>query len=258
MLKTRVIPILLLKNGLINKPVQFGRLRTVSDPIATARVFEERQVDELILLDIAGDESAETSNDDIILDIADELSVPFAVGGGIRTLDAVRRLIRSGVEKVILNTGAVRAPSLIEESAALFGSQCVVVSIDAMLRDDGTYEVFVDNGKTPTGLDPAAWALEAQSAGAGEIIIASIMQDGTMKGYDIVLTRRVTGSVSVPVIASGGAGNENDFVDAVIDGGADAVAASSVFLFRSTTPNMVKETLRRAGIAVRQSYIAGT
>ncbi|MCG8405727.1 MAG: imidazole glycerol phosphate synthase cyclase subunit [Phycisphaerales bacterium] len=258
MLKTRVIPVLLVKDGLLNKPVQFRRPRTVADPIAIARVFEERQVDELVLLDIGSGAYDEAVNEAIVLDIADELSVPFAVGGGIRSLDTIKRLIRAGAEKVVLNTGAVRTPKLISESATLLGSQCVVVSIDALRADDGRYEVYIDNGKTPTGLEPAAWAREAQELGCGEIVINSILQDGTMEGYDIALIRKVSAAVSIPTVACGGAGKEVDFVDAVTKGGADAVAAGSVFHFRRVTPNMVKEALQQAGIPVRRSYLIGT
>jgi len=155
MLKTRVIPILLLKDGLLNKPVQFKRPRTVADPIAIARVFEERQVDELILLDVGSSTYNEAVNKDIVMDITDELSLPLTVGGGIRTVATVKQLIRAGAEKVTLNTGAVRTPDLIRDSAALFGKQCGVVSIDAMRDEDGRYEVYIDNGQTPTGWEPA-------------------------------------------------------------------------------------------------------
>ena len=258
MLKTRVIPVLLIKDGLLNKPVQFRRPRTVADPIAVARVFEERQVDELVLLDIGCGSYDEAVNEDIVRDIAEELSVPFAVGGGVRSLDSVSMLIRSGAEKVVLNTGAVRTPELVAESARLFGRQCVLVSIDARRHEDGTYEVFIDNGQTPTGRDPAGWAREAVRLGAGEILITSILQDGTMQGYDITLIRTVSAAVDVPVIACGGAGSESDFVEAVIKGRASAVAAGSIFHFRRVTPNMVKETMRQAGIPVRRSYIVGT
>jgi cyclase len=258
LLKTRVIPILLLKDGLINKPLQFKRSRTVADPISVVRVFEERQVDELVLLDIGSARYDEAVNADIVRDIADELSIPFAVGGGIRDVALVRDLIKAGAEKVVLNTGAVRTPNLISESAASLGRQCVVVSIDVMKKEDLTYEVHIDNGREATGLAPDAWAQDAQKQGAGEIIVTSIQQDGTMEGYDLDLVRKIKSSVTVPVIANGGAGSTTDFVDAVQLGGADAVAASSVFHFRRVTPNMVKEAMRVAGILVRESYVVGT
>ena len=258
MLKTRVIPILLLKDGLLNKPVQFKRPRTVADPIAIARVFEEGQVDELMLLDIGSGVYDEAVNEDIVMDIADELSLPFSVGGGIRTVETVKQLVRAGAEKVTLNTGAVRSPDLVRNSSEQLGKQCVMVSIDAMRHEDGRYEVYVDNGQTPTGLEPAEWALQAQRLGAGEILITSILQDGTMEGYDITLIRRVSAAVSIPVIAAGGAGNKQDFIDAVYKGGASAVAAGSIFHFRPITPNMVKESMHQAGIPVRQSYVVGT
>lgn len=258
MLKTRVIPVLLLKDGAINKPVRFQRPRTVANPMAIVRVFEARQVDELVLLDIGCAEFGEAVNAELVRTLADELSVPFAVGGGIRSVATMVDLIKSGAEKVVINTCAFRTPSMISEAASILGEQCIVVSIDAARRPDGRFEVFIDNGRQATGVDPVTWAREARERGAGEILLTSIDQDGTMEGYDIPLIHSVANAVSIPVIACGGAGSVEDFVRAVHLGHASAVAAGSIFHFRRTTPNMVKEALAQAGIPVRASYVPGT
>ncbi|MBM3553952.1 MAG: imidazole glycerol phosphate synthase subunit HisF [Alphaproteobacteria bacterium] len=258
MLKTRVIPILLIKDGGLNKPFRFTRPRTVANPMSIARVFEERKVDELVLLDIGCAGYDEAINEDFVRRIADELTVPFAVGGGVKDVETMKRLIAAGAEKVVINTAAVEVHGLIEAGAALLGRQAIVVSIDALRHPDRRYEVFTRNGKHPTGLEPAAWAREAERRGAGEIIICAMHQDGAMEGYDIDLTRGVADAVSIPVIAAGGAGRVEDFVAAAVDGHASAVAAGSIFHFRHVTPNMAKEALRQAGVPVRRSYIPGT
>lgn len=257
-LKTRVIPVLLLKDGAINKPVQFRRPRTVANPLAIVRVFESRQVDELVLLDIGCAEFGEAVNTDLVRSLADELSVPFAVGGGIRSVAAMVELIKNGAEKVVINTAAFEDPNLIAEAASVLGQQCIVVSIDAARRPEGGFEVFTHNGKQATGADPATWAKKASAMGAGEILLTSIDQDGTMSGFDLQLVQSVTSAVSVPVIACGGAGSTNDFVQVIRQGRASAVAAGSIFHFRRTTPNMVKEAMRIAGVPVRASYLRGT
>lgn len=258
MLKTRVIPVLLLKDGAINKPVRFRRPRTVANPLAIVRVFESRQVDELVLLDIGCAEFGEAVNAELVQSLADELSVPFAVGGGIRSLATMIDLIKNGAEKVVLNTAAFERPALIAEAAAVLGQQCIVVSIDAARKTDGSYEVFTRNGKQATGVDPVTWARKAADLGAGEILLTSIDRDGTMEGFDLPLVHAVAAAVSVPIIACGGAGVPEDFVRVVKQGRASAVAAGSIFHFRRTTPNMVKEAMRNAGIAVRASYVPGT
>lgn len=258
MLKTRVIPILLIKDGGLNKPYRFSRPRTVANPISIARVFEERRVDELVLLDIGSAGYDEAINADFVRRIADELSVPFSVGGGVKTVETMKNLIAAGAEKVVVNTAAVEMPDLIGSGASLLGRQAIVVSIDAMRHADGRLEVYTRNGSHPTGLDPVAWAIEAERRGAGEILICSILQDGTMEGYDIDLIRQVAKAVTIPVIGAGGAGSVEDFVSCAVDGGASAVAAGSIFHFRHVTPNMAKEALRKAGVPVRLSYIEGT
>ena len=251
MLKTRVIPILLIKDGGLNKPVQFKRARTVASPISIVRVFEERKVDELILLDIGCAGYDEPVNADFVRIMAEELTVPLAVGGGIKSVGTMRDLIAAGAEKVVINTAAVETPTLVTDSARLFGRQAVVVSIDAKLVAPGRYEVWIHNGTKPTGLDPVAWAKDAERLGAGEILICSIDRDGTMTGYDLDLLGRVARAVDIPVIGAGGAGSIEDFVDAVTKARVSAVAAGSIYHFRHVTPLMVKQAMREAGIPVR-------
>lgn len=251
MLKTRVIPILLVKDGGLNKPVQFRRPRTVASPISIVRVFEERKVDELILLDIGCSGYEEPVNADFVRMMAEELTVPLAVGGGIKNLETMRQLIAAGAEKVVVNTAAVETPELVTAAARLFGRQAVVVSIDAKTNAEGGYEVLTRNGTHPTGLDPVAWAKEAERLGAGEILICSIDRDGTMQGFDLGLLGAVARAVDIPVIGAGGAGSLEDFVAAVKTARVSAVAAGSIYHFRHITPLMVKRKMQEAGIPVR-------
>lgn len=251
MLKTRVIPVLIIQDGSLKKPVQFRHPRTVANPISIVRVFEERQVDELILLDRGLTIDEEDVDSDLVRDIAEELFVPFVFGGGIRSVDTMRRIIQAGAEKVSINTAAVETPELITDGARKFGSQCIVVSIDARKEDGGTYQVYTRSGSHPTGRDPVAWAREVQDRGAGEILINSILHEGMLKGYDLDLIRAVSDEVSIPVIACGGAGCLEDFVRAVKEGGASAAAAGSFYHYTKYTPNMVKGALARAGVPVR-------
>lgn len=250
MLKVRVIPILLLQDGLIKKPVQFKNPRTISDPITIVRVFEERQVDELILLDIGLSSQEEEIDPDLISDIAMELSVPFTFGGGIDSLKKMKEIIQAGAEKIVLNTAAVKNPSLIDEGASIFGSQCIVISIDA-LKSGNDYEVFIKNGSEPTGLDPVKWAKEVESFGAGEIIINSISHEGMQNGYDLDLIKRITNVVKIPVIAAGGASSIRDCVEVIKTGKASATAVGSMFHYTKFTPNMIKGALHNEGVPVR-------
>ena len=250
MLKVRVIPVLILEDGLLKKPVQFRNPRTVANPISIVRVFEKRQVDELVLLDRGLTVDEEDVDPYLVREIAEELYVPFAFGGGIRSVRAMKEIIQAGAEKVVVNTAAVEIPALVSDGAQKFGSQCIVVSIDALRRGDD-YEVFTRSGSCATGLDVVEWAREVERRGAGEILINSILHEGTMKGYDLELVRRVTEAVSIPVIAAGGAGKLSDFVEPVLEAGASAVAAGSVYHYTKVTPNMVKGVLRQAGVPVR-------
>jgi len=251
MIKTRVIPLLLLKDGLLKKPVRFQNPRTVANPIAIARVFEARQVDELVLLDIGCADGRTNVNPDIVRMITEELTMPFACGGGVRSLETMTALISAGAEKVVVNTAAFEDPALIERGAGRYGRQCIVVSIDARPRDDGAYEVMIRNGSEATGRDAVDWAREAERRGAGEILLNSVERDGVMEGYDLALIRRVAEAVDIPVIAAGGVGAPEHFAPAVLEGHAAAVAAGSIFHYTRITPNMVKQAMREAGIPVR-------
>ena len=250
MLKVRVIPILIIQDGLLKKPVQFRNPRTVANPISIARVFENRQVDELILLDRGLTLDKEDVNPDLAREIAEELYVPFTFGGGIKSIEDMKNIIQAGAEKVSINTAAVQMPDIITQGAKKFGSQCIVVSIDA-LKTDNSYEVYIKSGSMPTGLDAVEWAKKVEKLGAGEILINSISHEGMMKGYDIELIRKVSDAVNIPVIAAGGAGKLDDFVKAVLEGHASAVAAGSIYHYTKFTPNMVKGVLHKAGVPVR-------
>lgn len=250
MLKIRVLPILIIQDGLLKKPVQFRNPRTVAHPISIARVFENRQVDELILLNRGSSLSEDDIDEGLVRNIAEELFVPFAFGGGIRSVDMMKKIIQAGAEKVVINTAAVEIPELISSGAKKFGSQCIVVSIDALKRDD-SYEVYTRSGSTPTGIDAVEWAKKVEKLGAGEILINAISHEGMMQGYDINLIRSISDSVKIPVIAAGGVGKLSDFVQAVVDGHASAVAAGSIYHYTKYTPNMVKGVLHDAGIKVR-------
>lgn len=251
MLKTRVMICLIVQDGLLKKPVQFRNPRTVANPISIVRVFEERQVDELVLLDRGLTVDEEDVDPDLVRGVAEELYVPFAFGGGIGSVEAMKQIIQAGAEKVVINTAAVEMPDLITAGAKKFGTQCIVVSIDALKKTDSTYEVFIRSGLEPVGLEPVTWAKKVEELGAGEILINSIGHEGMMQGYDIELIRSVSDAVTIPVIATGGAGKLEDFVRAVREGHASAVAAGSLYHYTKYTPNMVKGVLDNAGIPVR-------
>lgn len=251
MLKVRVLPILIIQDGLLKKPVQFNNPRTIANPISIVRVFEEREVDELILLDRGKTLDEEDIDPYLVQDIAEELYVPFAFGGGISNIKSMQDIIQAGAEKVIINTFAVQNPELIREGANKLGSQCIVVSIDAMEKKEGGYEVYIKSGSDPTGLEPVEWAKTVEKLGAGEILINSILHDGMMNGYDIPLIKAVSDVVNIPVIAAGGAGKVEDFPPVVLKGKASAVAAASIYHYTKYTPNMVKGFMHKAGIPVR-------
>lgn len=250
MLKVRVIPILLIQDGLLKKPVQFRNPRTVANPLSVVRIFEERQVDELVLLDIGRTADRDDVDPELVRSIAEELYVPFAYGGGVRSVEAMQEIVQAGAEKVVINTAAVELPELISLGARKFGSQCIVVSIDAKTNGN-YYEAYIRSGTEPTGIDAIELARRAELLGAGEILINSISHEGMLKGYNIELIRKISSAVSIPVIAAGGAANMRDFVSAVRDGGASAVGAGSIYHYTKTTPNMVKGALNAAGVPVR-------
>ncbi len=250
MLKKRIIPKLLLKNGRNVKGVKFVELRDTGHPVTNARIYDAQGADELMFLDI----TASTENRGILYDIiartAEEVFMPFCVGGGIRTVEDIRNLLRAGADKVSINTAAVETPELIGQGAELFGSQCIVASID-FRRNGDRCEVYTHGGTVATGLDVLNHARQMAESGAGEILLTSIDRDGTMEGYDLAITRMVSDSLEVPVISSGGAGTLQHLVDAISDGHAAAVAVGSLFHFTDQSPIKARAFMRVAGIDVR-------
>jgi imidazole glycerol-phosphate synthase subunit HisF len=250
MLKVRIIPTLLFKNDLLVKGTGFDSWRHVGGAMQSIKVYNMREVDELIFVDITASLHDRPPDFATIDDLADDCFMPFTVGGGIRSVDDVRRLLQVGADKVSINTAAVYQPNLVAAVSARFGSQCVVVSIDVRKTASG-YEVFTHAGTKASGLDPVSVARNAEAAGAGEILLTSIERDGTMTGYDVELIRMIADAVSIPVIASGGAGNYDHLVAAIADGKASAVAAAAMFHFTQHTPLEAKKHLAAAGIPVR-------
>ena len=250
MLKTRIIPTLLFKDLGLVKGIGFDSWRRVGAVHQSVKVYNLREVDELVFLDITATPGSRPPDYELIDEIADECFMPLTVGGGIRSIKHVHRLLQVGADKVAVNTAAVEVPSLISEVARDFGSQCVVVSIDTRRHPDGSLQVCTRSGTMPVDHDPVALARRAEDAGAGEILLTSIDRDGTMEGYDLPLIRAVSDAVSIPVIASGGAGRPEDMVSAV-ENGAVAVAAASLFHFTQTTPRELKNHLHNHRIPVR-------
>jgi cyclase len=248
----RVIPCLDVTDGRVVKGVNFVGLRDAGDPVELAARYDAEGADELVFLDITASSDGRETMVDVARRTADEVFIPFTIGGGIRAVDDARRLLRAGADKVSVNTSAVDRPQLIEELAGEFGAQCVVCAIDAKARPDGSgWEVYVHGGRTPTGHDAVPWAEQAVRRGAGEILLTSMDRDGTRDGYDCALTRTVADAVSVPVIASGGVGTLEHLVDGVLAGGADAVLAASIFHFGQHSVAEAKAALEAAGITVR-------
>lgn len=252
MLKLRIIPLLLLKNGRVVKTKQFGEYRDVGDPVTAARVYDAQRADELIFLDIAASGEGRKIFLDIVRAAAEECFMPLGVGGGIRTLEQMKELFHNGADKVIINTAAFDVPNLVNQAAEKFGSSNVVVSIDAKKSSTGSYEVYVEGGKKSTGLSPVEWAKSVTKAGAGEIMITSIDREGTMTGLDLELIRTVADAVTVPVIASGGVGSLADFKDGFNSAHASAVAAGSIFHFTDQSPIMTRNYLLNQGVIVRR------
>jgi cyclase len=251
-LKTRIIPTLLHKDFGLVKGVQFDSRRAVGAAMQAIKVYNLRGVDELVFLDVTATREGRPPDHELIDDLADDCFMPLTVGGGIRALADIERLLAVGADKVALGTAAVDDPGLVEQAANRFGSQCVVVSIDVRRDEDGTPLVWTRSGTAATGVDPVALAREVQERGAGEVLLQSIDRDGMMTGYDLELLRGVTAAVTVPVIASGGAGSYAHLAEAILDGGAAAVAAASLFHFTEATPMEAKEHLRSCGIPVRK------
>jgi cyclase len=258
-LKRRLIPKLQMKAsrfGAVERMVlvttiQFGDQVEIGDPVSQAKIYEAQAVDELIFLDLDASGGTRKTLADVVRKAAEEIFMPFTVGGGVRALADFRTLLSNGADKVSINTAAVETPGLIEEAAGAFGAQCVVLSIDYRKRPDGTYRVWTHGGTAETELDPVAWACEGERRGAGEILLTSIDRDGSGQGLDVELTRRVADSVSVPVITSGGCGLAAHFVEGFLQGKADAVSAGTFFSFRDQNPMQARSHIRNAGIPIR-------
>ncbi len=248
----RIIPCLDVNNGRVVKGVNFVNLTDAGDPVAIAEAYDAAGADELVFLDITASSDGRNTVVDMVRRVAEKVFIPFTVGGGIRTVDDFRAILREGADKVSVNSAAIKRPELIKEAAEIFGSQCVVVAIDAKRREpfDG-WNIYLNGGRVDTGIDAIEWAKKAESLGAGEILLTSMDCDGTKSGYDIELTRQISEAVSIPVIASGGAGKLEHFKDAVTEGKADAVLAASLFHFKELEIKEVKEYLRKEGISVR-------
>jgi len=251
MLARRIIPCLDVKGGRVVKGINFVQLRDAGDPVEAARAYDEQGADEVTFLDI----TASHENRDIILDVvahtAEEVFIPLTVGGGLRNLEDIRKLLRAGADKVSLNTAAVNNPPFVDDAAREFGSQCIVIAIDAKQVGPDKWEVYTHGGRTPTGVDAVGWAREIASRGAGEILLTSMDRDGTQIGYDIPLTRAIADSVNIPVIASGGVGTLEHLREGLDEGGADAVLAASIFHFGAYSILEAKEYLKARGIPVR-------
>ena len=247
----RVIPCLDVKNGRVVKGVSCVNLRDEGDPVDCAVAYDQKGADDLVLLDITATHEGRGTMVDIVTRVAKSIFIPFTVGGGIRTTEDFKELLRAGADKISVNSAAVRNPNLINEAAQKFGSQCVVCAIDAKRRAEGGWEVYLNGGRLPTGIDAVEWAKEAVSRGAGEILLTSMDCDGQKTGYDINLTKAVSETVGVPVIASGGAGALEHFYDALTVGKADAVLAASLFHFNEIPIADLKAYLQQQGIPVR-------
>ncbi|MCD8130876.1 MAG: imidazole glycerol phosphate synthase subunit HisF [Lachnospiraceae bacterium] len=247
----RIIPCLDVHNGRVVKGTNFVNLRDAGDPVEVGRLYGEAGADELVFLDITASSDARAIRADMVRRVAETVFIPFTVGGGIRTIDDFRQILREGADKVSVNSAAIDRPELIREAAEIFGSQCVVLAIDARRSEDGTFHVYKNGGRIDVGLDAVEWAVRGVELGAGEILLTSMDGDGTKAGYDIALTKAVSSAVNVPVIASGGAGSCEHFYEALTEGGADAALAASLFHYRELEITDVKKYLRERGVSVR-------
>lgn len=252
MFTKRIIPCLDVNNGRVVKGVNFVDLRDAGDPVEVAKVYDKEGADELVFLDITASSDARNTVVDMVEQVAENVFIPFTVGGGIRTVEDFRTILRAGADKISINSSALNTPDLISDAAYKFGSQCVVVAIDAKKRADGSgWNVYKNGGRIDTGRDAVEWAMEAERRGAGEILLTSMDGDGTKAGYDLNVTRQIADAVSIPVIASGGTGELSHFYDAFSEGHADAALAASLFHYKELTIREVKEYLRDKGIPVR-------
>src|SRR5262245_10784684 len=257
MLAKRIIPCLDVKDGRVVKGINFVNLRDAGDPVECGLRYSEEGADELVFLDITASADRRNIVTEMVRRVADNINIPFTVGGGLRTVDDIQEILRSGADKVSLNTSAVNDPSLVQKGAERFGSQCIVVAIDARRERSGSdpkflkFRVYTHGGRERTERDAVEWATTVAGLGAGEILLTSMDADGTKRGYDIDLTRRISEAVQIPVIASGGAGNLDHLYDGLTDGAASAVLAASIFHFREVTIGQAKSYLRNRGVVVR-------
>lgn len=248
----RIIPCLDVNNGRVVKGINFVNLKDAGNPVEVAAAYDKEGADELVFLDITASSEARNIVIDMVRKVAEKVFIPFTVGGGIRTVDDFRQILREGADKISINSAAINTPQLISDAADKFGSQCVVVAIDARRREDGSgWNVYKNGGRIDTGLDVVEWAMKADQMGAGEILLTSMDCDGTKAGYDIELTKIISDSVSIPVIASGGAGTKDHFYDALTDGGADAALAASLFHYKELEIMDLKNYLCDKGLSVR-------
>lgn len=251
MLSKRIIPCLDVKDGRVVKGVNFVNLRDAGDPVEIAKKYSDEGADEVCFLDITASHEERNTMIDVVERTAGQVFVPLTVGGGVRTLEDVRALLLAGADKVSINTAAVNNPEFVTEAAKMFGSQCIVVAIDARNVGEGKWEVYTHGGRNPTGIDAVEWAKKMEANGAGEILLTSMDKDGTKSGYDLELTRVISRSLSIPIIASGGAGTLEHLADGVKDGEADAVLVASIFHYGEHTIGEAKEHMRERGISVR-------
>jgi len=256
MLAKRIIPCFDVKLGRIVKGVNFVNLRDAGDPVETAELYDRDGADEIVFLDITASHEKRRIIIDVVHRTAERIFVPLTVGGGIRDIDDIRDLLNAGADKVSINTAAVQDPELVRRAALRFGSQCIVVAVDAK-RTGASWEVYVHGGRTPTGIDAIEWARTVQRKGAGEILLTSMDCDGTCDGYDIELTRRFSETIDIPIIASGGAGNPDHIYRVLTDGKADAALAASIFHYGNYPIPVTKKYLRERGIEIRKTTIAG-
>lgn len=253
MFTKRIIPCLDVNNGRVVKGVNFVNLRDAGDPVEIAAAYDKAGADEVVFLDITASSDNRGTVVDMVRRVAENVFIPFTVGGGIRTVDDFKMLLREGADKISINSSAINTPNLISDAADKFGSQCVVVAIDARRRADGSgWNVYKNGGRIDTGLDAIEWAIKAHKLGAGEILLTSMDCDGTKAGYDIELTRLISDNVSIPVIASGGAGTMEHFYDALTEGGADAALAASLFHYKELEIMELKDYLANKGVSVRR------
>ena len=252
MFTKRIIPCLDVHNGRVVKGINFVNLRDAGDPVEVGAAYDVAGADELVFLDITASSDARAIKLDMVRRVAERVFIPFTVGGGMRTVDDFQEILREGADKIAVNTAAILNPRLIADAADKFGSQCVVVAIDAKRREDGSgWNIYKNGGRVDMGIDAIEWAVQAHKLGAGEFLVTSMDKDGTKDGYDLELTRQIADAVSVPVIASGGAGTKAHFYDALTEGGADAALAASLFHYKELEINEVKEYLRGRGVSVR-------